>query len=351
MVFFLQGHQVPAARFRGQAIAHSLARRGYEVCLRIPNPSVYGDLPGLGGAACPIPGVRHALTPWAFISRLLHLRGLKRDDFIFFQRPMVELPTACLERFAAQGRHSLLDFDDAIYLNRGTKKKLSRIFDVVEWIVAGNRTLAEYVDAPARTRVIPTAVDTSVWTEQPTRPTTGSEVVVGWTGLSSNYRQLATAVGSIARALEETGARFLAISDAPPPKALAPLRPEFLRWSAGEEVANLARIDIGVMPLPDTPYCRGKCAFKLIQYMALGRPALASPVGTNAEVLSDGVDGYLPRNDDEWTERLVSLIRSPDLRAAIGARARARVISTYSLAAVVPRYIELIEGSAVSASE
>lgn len=345
IVFFLQGHQVPAARFRGKAIARCLAQRGYEVGLRIPRPSVYGDLRGAGSMISRIPGLRQALSPCAFISRLWQLRGLAKDDFIFFQRPMVELPTACLERVAARSRRSLFDFDDAIYLNRGTKNKLSRIFATVDWIVAGNRTLAAHVNAPARTRVVPTAVDTSTWTVQPTRASTGRDVVVGWTGLSSNYQQLATATDAIARALDETKARFLVISDAPPPKALAPLRPEFVRWSAGTEVSDLARIDIGVMPLPDTPYAQGKCAFKLIQYMALGRPALAAPVGANAEVVSDTVDGYLPRNGVEWTERLVSLIRDPDLRAAVGARARARVTSTYSLDAVVPLYLELIEGS------
>lgn len=345
VVFFLQGRLVPAARFRGYAIARCLSGRGYDVQLRVPNPSVYGDLSGMGSIACRIPGVRPLLSVGALLPRLAQLRGLRRDDFVFFQRPMVELPTAYLESVAARGRRSLFDFDDSIYLNRGTKGKLSRIFDLVDWIVAGNRTLAEYVNRPSQTRIIPTTVDTSLWTAQNTRPITGRDVVVGWTGLAGNYPHLAAASGGIARALAETGARFLIISNAPPPRALASLNPEYVTWSPSDEVAQLSRIDIGVMPLLDTAYARGKCAFKLIQYMALGRPALASPVGANAEVVSDGVDGFLPRNDDEWTERLISLIRDPGLRAGIGERGRARVTEAYSLEAVVPRYLELIEAS------
>jgi glycosyltransferase involved in cell wall biosynthesis len=97
------------------------------------------------------------------------------------------------------------------------------------------------------------------------------------------------------------------------------------------------------MPLPDGPYERGKCAYKLIQYMALGRPGVASPVGANREVVTDGQDGFLPADEAAWQEALARLIDDPALRAAVGARARARVEAAYSLRAVVPRYKALIE--------
>jgi len=338
IVFFLQGQRVPAARFRGFAIAQALADRGRDVSVRAPVPSVYGDW----GFARRVPGLRGLLSPLAALARLSQLRDLHTDDFIFFQRPMLELPTARLEAFASKGRSSLFDFDDAIYLNRTTRGKFPRIVDMVDWVVAGNRTLAEAANAPAKTKIIPTAVDTSQWTRQRTRDTNGKQVVVGWTGLSSNYRQLAIAVPAIARALDVTGARFVLISDAPPPSSLSALRAEFVPWSPATELDDLARLDIGVMPLPDGPYERGKCAFKLIQYMALGRPALASPVGANAEVVTDGVDGFLPRTDDEWTSRLVSLIADPTLRDTIGTRARDRIVDAYSLDAVVPLYLSLL---------
>jgi glycosyltransferase involved in cell wall biosynthesis len=340
VVFFLQGRNVPAARFRGLAVARALAARGIDVSCRIPVPSVYGDWGVIGRGSW-----RRALvSPLAVVSRLRQLRHLRPDDFIFFQRPMLELPTCRLERIAATGRRSLFDFDDAIYLNRATRKKFPRIVELVDWVVAGNRYLAEATGAPRKTVVIPTAVDTGAWARQTTRDTQGAQVVVGWTGLSSNYRQLALAAPGIARALARTGARFVLISDAPPPASLACLRAEFVRWSAHSEVPDLSRLDIGVMPLPDGPYERGKCAFKLIQYMALGRPALASPVGANAEVVTDGVDGFLPRGDSEWEEKLSALIADPALREAVGTRARERVVSGYSLDAVVPLYMKILQG-------
>lgn len=339
VVFFLQGKRVPAARFRGMAVAKELSACGIDVDLRTPAPSVYGDL---GSWAGRIPGLRAALSPLAAVARVFQLRDLRSDDFIFFQRPMVELPTALFEQWAARGRRSLFDFDDAIYLNKMTSRKFRRILDAVDWIVAGNRTLAEFVGLPQRTRVIPTAVDTNLWHQQGTRDCKDAEVVVGWTGLSCNYRELAIAASAIGRALDETKARFVVISDAPPPSSLHALRPEFVRWNAATEVADLSRIDIGVMPLVDGPYQRGKCAFKLIQYMALGRPGLASPVGANQEVVTNGHDGYLPCKDSEWTDHLVSLIRQPSLRHAVGSRARERVVAAYSLRAVVPLYLELL---------
>jgi glycosyltransferase involved in cell wall biosynthesis len=113
-------------------------------------------------------------------------------------------------------------------------------------------------------------------------------------------------------------------------------------WRAESEIEDLARLDVGVMPLPDGLHERGKCAFKLIQYMALGRPGLASPVGVNCEVVTDGSDGFLPRTDADWEEQLVRLIENPDLRVQVGGHARQRVEAAYSVAAVAPRYLEVV---------
>src|SRR4029078_1893137 len=95
------------------------------------------------------------------------------------------------------------------------------------------------------------------------------------------------------------------------------------------EVGDRARLDLGVMPLPDGPYERGKCAFKLLQYMALGRPGVASPIGATCEVVTAKVDGFLPSTDDAWEEALTLLIEDPALRQEVGVRARARVEAGY----------------------
>jgi len=338
VVFFLQGQRVPAARFRGMAVAQALGAAGMDCSLRIPVPSVYGDwLPRF-----PTGPWRRLLVPWVALVRLAQLRDLRPGDVVFFQRPMIELPTVLLERLAARGRRSLFDFDDAIFLNWGGREKLRRTVALVDHVVAGNRFLAEAARAPEKTTIIPTAVDTNRWAMMPTRDARGREVVVGWTGLSCNYRHLALARAPIARALRRTGARFVVISDRPPPRELADLMPAFVPWRAESEIEDLARLDVGVMPLPDGLHERGKCAFKLIQYMALGRPGLASPVGVNCEVVTDGSDGFLPRTDADWEEQLVRLIENPDLRVQVGGHARQRVEAAYSVAAVAPRYLEVV---------
>ena len=338
VVFFVQGERVPAARARGFAIARALETAGVSCSVRVARPSVYGDtrLPW------PLNRPRPLYVPLAALCRAGQLADLHPDDVVFFQRPMVELPTTVFERLAGRGRRTLFDFDDAIFERRAARGKFRRLVAMADRVVAGSRYLGAAADAPDKTVVIPTAVDTDRFTARPPRDARGADVVIGWTGLSSNYPQLASAAPAIGRALDRTGARFVVISDAPPTAALAPLRAEFVRWRPETEVEDLARLDAGVMPLPDGPYERGKCAYKLIQYMALGRPGVASPVGANREVVTDGSDGFLPPDDARWEEALVRLIEDPALRAAVGQRARARVEEAYSLRAVVPRYKEVI---------
>jgi glycosyltransferase involved in cell wall biosynthesis len=342
-VFFLQGERVPASRARGFALAQALSLRGVTCDLRIARPSVYGDtrLPW------PLDRPRWLYVPFAALARLGQLRDLRQDDVIVFQRPMTELATIAIERWVARGRRTIFDFDDAIFERKwGAAGKFRRLVALVDRVVAGNRHLAAAAAVPDKTVILPTAVDTDRFAATPPRATRGSDVVVGWTGLSGNYPQLAHRAAGIARALKRTGARFVAISDQPPPRSLAALNAEFVRWRPETEVEDLARLDIGVMPLPDGRYERGKCAFKLLQYMALGRPGVASPVGANAEVVTDRVDGFLPSTDDAWEQDLTLLIEDPNLRQEIGLRARARVEDGYSLSVVADRYQTLIQSLA-----
>jgi glycosyltransferase involved in cell wall biosynthesis len=311
--------------------------------LRAVRPSVYGDtrLPS------PLDRPRWLYVPVAALARLGQLRDLRQDDVIVFQRPMVELPILALERWVGRGRKTIFDFDDAIFERRwGARSKFHKLVALADRVAAGSRYLARAAAAPDKTVVIPTAIDTERFLVAPTRDARGREVVVGWTGLSGNYHQLAHRAGAIARALERTGARFVIVSDRPPPAALSMLKAEFVPWRPESEVEDLVRLDVGVMPLSDGPYERGKCAFKLLQYMALGRPGVASPVGANTEVVTDGVDGFLPESDEGWEEALTSLIDDPALRQAVGARARQRVEQEYSLAVAADRYKALIESLA-----
>jgi hypothetical protein len=339
VVFFLQGKTVPAARARGFMVAEALARRGIAIDLRVPYPSVYGDTT-LGS---PWNRLRPLFRPLSAARQLGHLRELRDTDIVYFQRPLVEFPTAAIERRAARGRASVFDFDDAIFLGLGNERKVRSIIELADQIVTGNGYLAEFAAVPHKTTVIPTVVDTERFTFQPPRDTRGKDVVIGWTGLRGNYPQLLTAAPALRKVVERTGAQLLLISNGEPPRELTALGARYLPWNAAREVEDLATIDIGLMPLPDTPFTRGKCAFKLIQYMALGRAAVASPVGANCEVVSHRVDGFLAHTLEDWEHQLVALVDDPELRARVGRAGRARIEAAYSLAAVLPRYVSVLE--------
>ena len=338
VVFFVQGTRVPAARARGFVIARALEAEGIACDVRVPRPSVYGDT----SLPWPLNLPRPLYVPFAALARIGHLRDLRDDDVVFFQRPMTELPTTLFERLAARGRRTIFDFDDAIFERISNRWKFPALIRLADRVIAGNSYLAAAAGAPDKTTIIPTAVDADRYAYQPPRETRGKDVVVGWTGLDKNYRQLLHALPGLTRALERTGARFLAISNSPPPPELAPLRPEYVPWRPETEVEDLARIDVGVMPLPDGPIERGKCAYKLIQYMALGRPGVASPVGANRDVVTEGVDGFLPDDEAGWERAIVDLVEDPALRRAVGERARARVEAAYSVRAVIPLYKAVI---------
>jgi glycosyltransferase involved in cell wall biosynthesis len=117
-------------------------------------------------------------------------------------------------------------------------------------------------------------------------------------------------------------------------------------WSAETEVSDLSDIDIGVMPLPDDEWARGKCGLKGLQYMALGIPTIMSPVGVNTEIIDDGVNGFLAGDEDEWLTKLTSLIESAELREKLGREGRETVEQRYSVRSQRERYLSLLTGLA-----
>lgn len=315
-------------------IARLLGEAGHDCLVRAAVPSVDGDswLPGWCKPAGPL------FIPIAAAARAIDLRVLRPGDVVFFQRPLTELPFAILERFVAARHPTIFDFDDAIFLTWQNRRKFHALVEMVDHVIAGNRGLADATGAPDKTTVIPTGIDTERFVPLPASERRGAEVTVGWTGLAHNYPQLLTAAAPIRDALVTSGATLRIISDAPPPDAFGKARVEYRRWSPNTDIEDLADIDIGLMPLPDTPHARGKCAFKLLQYMALERPAVASPVGVNCEVVRHGHDGFLAATPQEWTATLLALIDDPALRARVGTAARRRVVADYSLSTLLPRY-------------
>jgi glycosyltransferase involved in cell wall biosynthesis len=253
------------------------------------------------------------------------------------------LPTAELSTL----RPRVFDIDDAVFLGQrfGAVDRIARRSDVV---ICGNAWLANHFTVHPDVVVLPTAVDTDRYNVGQGLASEGDELVtVGWMGTSSNLHELDDIAASIERMLAlRPAVRFVVVSDAPDRWSLAGHeRVEARQWSAADEVNQLQRFDIGLMPLRDTAWTRGKCGYKLLTYLACGVSAVASPVGVNSEIL--GHDHcVLPGTPDAWVEAVLGLVDDAGARAQRAEAGRRRVEEHYSVRAVLPDLAALLHRAA-----
>lgn len=275
-------------------------------------------------------------------------------DLIIIQREAFMTGSTRFEKeLAASGVPVIYDFDDAIWhldVSEANKRlrwlkdpgKTSKIIALADLVLAGNDYLAGYARRfNDRVEVIPTVIDTDRYQPVMNAGRTDGRVVIGWTG---SYTSLAHLKQELPM-LRELHARyddrviFRVISDR---DLVAPDLPiENVRWSSATEPQDLAGIDIGIMPLPDDEWSRGKCGFKGLQYMGMGKAVVLSRVGVNKTIVQHGENGLLAGDQQEWTEMIGRLIDSPDLRHRLGAAARRTVEEKYSVKAWRDRYLEL----------
>ena len=322
---FTAGATAPGARFRVRQHIGLLA-----TC-RI---AVTEHWPGLGAYPPANRLIRPAWLIGTLAQRLPQLIAASRTDVTLLQRELVAtLPT--LEGLTRRPR--LVDIDDAVHLFRGgiAARHLARLADLV---VVGNAWLAEVWRRwhPA-VEILPTAVDTGRYTvaRLPERP------VIGWIGTGGNLRYLraiAPALAAVVRRFPEI--EVAVCSDRPPEIAELPVR--YVPWSEPVEAGFLAAISIGVMPLDDGDWERGKCSFKMLQYLAAGRPVVVSPVGMNAELLREAELGLAARTHQAWVEALSSLLADRAAAARMGGAGRALAERRYSVLALAPQLADLL---------
>jgi len=295
----------------------------------------------------------------SYVKRLSALLMQRSFDFLWVQYEVFPYLPSVFERMAYfSGKPVVYDLDDAIFhrydqhANRMIRQvlgqKLRPLLQSADLALCGNRYLKEYVARDCQhTKIVPTTVDVQryvVAEKENKKPST----VIGWIGSPSTWEYVEPLVPVLSRLVEQeavevkmvgAGARDL-------PGAGFVQRD----WAEQDEVPQIQSMDMGVMPLRDDPWARGKCGYKLIQYMACGLPVVASPVGVNTEIVEHGVNGFLASTDDEWREALQTLIRSPELRAEMGRAGRAKVERHYSLQVHGPKVAEWIKALCVSSS-
>jgi len=330
---FLQGKTTPSARFRILQYLQRFADAGIESVCFYPYLQKYGSVPRW------LPGKHLRLVVRRLTQLFLYLphrwwqircAGLHDYDAVILQKQLADWPEgAYLEKMITRRNpRVVLDLDDAEFTdptNREcakAKESTKHVAAQAMAVVVCNQYLANAVAPSARAIFkIPTTVDERRFIPR-VRPS-GEAVTIGWTGSASTVNYLRLVLPALEAVIERTGASLLIISDQTRIDWLAHIpRVKFLKWNAIDEVAQLHEIDVGIMPLPDDPWTRGKCAFKIIQYMAVGIPTVASPVGMNCDVIQDGLTGYFARTNEEWIESLENLVRSATLRNEMGGAAR-----------------------------
>jgi glycosyltransferase involved in cell wall biosynthesis len=214
-------------------------------------------------------------------------------------------------------------------------------------VVAGNEYIAERARRAGarRVEIIPSVIDSSRYL-QPVRlgansPSRESPVVIGWIGTPVTAQYLLR-IEEAFRAVAAKHSVELHVVGASAPAAFAGLPVKNIAWDEATEIESIRLFDIGIMPLDNTAWEHGKCAYKLLQVMAAGRPVVASPVGANCSVIQDGVSGFLADNPIRWIEALVALIENPSLRVRMGANALQTVKDRYTTERVLPRLASVL---------
>jgi glycosyltransferase involved in cell wall biosynthesis len=251
---------------------------------------------------------------------------------------------------AKRNPRMVFDFDDAIHHVGDNESKLRFILPHFACVTAGNEYLASFArQVHQRVEVWPTVVDTQKYHEAVLRRP--GPIRIGWSGSRDTLKHCLPLVASILRELRKTERfEFLVIAEVPPLDSAEGLNITYLPWTPETEVQCLQQIDIGLMPLEDKPFERGKCGLKAIQYMGCGTPALVSPVGVNEQIVKHGETGFHCRTIEDWVAYLRQLIHNPAMRTEMGRKARERVEQKYSISSLLPRMVSLFQDISTSRS-
>ena len=337
VLFLIEGWISPAPRYRVLQYLPFLATAGVSYKVR----ALHGD----SHPAClgwPILGPVCKLLIRS--RRLYHIRDAHQFDVVFLQRltlPFSDLPERIL---AKKNPRLIFDFDDAIYQTEsGESPVRKRVFDRVvaraTEVIAGSDYLAER--AGSKAIVIPTVIDTLPYHPKP-YARRRNKLIIGWIGTYSNYPNFQPILPILKRILKDhPSVEFHLVSDRPPPFSLPKMT--YFPWDKNREIADLQSFHIGIMPLLDTSWNRGKCAFKLIQYMAVGIPVVAGAVGANKEVVQEGITGHLADSPEAWERALKRLIEDESSRQKLGRAGRERCLQHYSLKSQQMRLLESLK--------
>ncbi len=292
------------------------------------------------------------------IKRIASLPRLMLSQYVFIFREAAPIGPPFFEWLIAKvlRKKVIYDFDDAIWLpnttyaNRaiGWLKRHSKVSSICKWsyrVSCGNPYLANYARAfNSEVKINPTTIDTENLHNPKLYPTKKEtdKIVIGWTGTHSTLHYLEPLLPILELLSKKYPlVRILVIADKKPNWSLPSL--QFVKWNKQTEIEDLRKIDIGLMPLTDDPWAHGKCGFKALQYLSMEIPAVVSPVGVNTAIVDHGINGFVCRTHEEWSEALEQLIQQKEMRQTMGRRGREKVITHYSVTSNLENFLSLFE--------
>jgi glycosyltransferase involved in cell wall biosynthesis len=287
-----------------------------------------------------------------YLKRIIELLRCRLFDAVLVEKELLPWLPGILERaLIPAGVPLILDFDDAVFHNYDRSRhawvrlllgdKLDKLMARADLVTVGNAYLGERATRAGSRRIerIPTVIDLDRYIVEPHRRDS-NQVVVGWIGSPSTAKYLRPVSDVLERLRQRRIIRCVAIGARADQLLGTPF--EAIAWTEETEVPSLNGFDIGIMPLPDAPWERGKCGYKLVQYMACGLPVVASPVGVNREIVAVGESGLLAETETQWEEALERLIADTALRVRMGEAGRRRVEQQFCLQVQGPRLAALM---------
>jgi len=340
---------VPSQRFRFESYVNRLDSTTYQLCFfPFYSKKSYEKINSTGSTFTKI-----LILLKGMLLRWRHLIASANSDFVFIHREATPVGPPIFEWLIKNvlRKKIIYDFDDAIWLTDANesaltsflkwRSKVGTICRMSYRVSCGNEYLSNYArkfnDAVI---ILPTTIDMEQYGTIANQHQAVSNTV-GWSGSNTTLKYLEEIIPILAELQRELAFPFLLICNTDP--YWDTIQYEFIKWNAPSEVQDLARLDIGLMPLPDDPWTRGKCGLKALQYMALGIPVLASPVGVNKQIIQADRNGYLCSDAEDWKKRISFLLQNQPLRHQLGKGGIDFVKGHYSVSANSTLFLSLFE--------
>jgi Glycosyltransferase len=293
----------------------------------------------------------------AYLRRSKEIARTRRFDLLWVEGEIFPWFPFWLEHSLTQGIPPyVVGYDDAIFyrynlhsnpiVRRIYAGKIEQVMRGARLVIAGNDYLADYAQVSGAQNVayLPSVVDTDRY--QPSLKKNNSVFTIGWIGTPVTAPFVNGIAAALIAACDGGSAKTVLVGagEAASKSLSAEVRP----WREDSEIPDIQSFDVGIMPLPDEPFERGKCGYKLIQYMACGLPVIASPVGVNSRIVEHGVNGFLATTHQEWVKAIRALKENPELRTRMGAAGRKKVEREYSLTLAAAKLSSLLRSAVES---